>query len=218
MGRGLFITLSGLAGGLGLGLLPASAQEASNPLTVTWEVNTPDVMRPLAFSLSESTDIEIAPVPIRMPDGVDPGPSAATDGPGGDFRLQQDCIADPACADGPGRIGLRMSSDGFGGVKFGALVRFGENLSKPRDASDNSWRFFAAADAHALTWDFNGNDGESLRLEQDKVLVGDAQIGLSRPLAGGDLALGFIHREVSADFEGANRTEQFGGVTFTMSH
>ncbi len=214
MGRGLLITL-GIAGAIAGMNGAAHAQDQSNPLSVTWKVDAPETIRPLSFSLREDTDLEIHTVPLRMPDSPDPGPSAANGAWDGDARFQ-DCVADPACANAPGRLGLRFRTDGTGGVKFGALVRFGENLQKPRTSSSNAWRFFAAADAHALTWDFNGNDGESVRLEEDKVLVGDAQIGVARPLMGGDLAFGFIHREVSV--EGASRDEQFGGVTFSMAH
>jgi hypothetical protein len=216
MRRGLTIVLTaaGLAGFSAAA--PAGAQDgSSNPLAVTWEVDAPFVVKPLSVSLNDDAP-EIASVPIRMPNLVDPGPSAA-DGVWRGASYVQDCQDELICeAEAPSRLGLRVRSDGTGGVKFGALVRLGEDLSKPRSQSDASWRFFAAADAHALTWDFDRSDGDSVRLEEDKVLVGDAQLGVSRPLAGGDLAFGYIHREVST--EGASRTEQFGGVTFSLAH
>jgi hypothetical protein len=210
----ILLTSAGLAGSIAAA--PASAQDgSSNPFNVTWNVDAPFAVRPLPFSLNESVP-EVATIPIRMPQLADPGPSAA-EGVWRGESFTDGCADQLECLEeAPGRLGLRVRSDGAGGVKFGALVRLGEDLSKPRSSSDTSWRFFAAADAHALTWDFDRSDGESMRLEEDKVLVGDAQVGVSRPLAGGDLAFGYIHREVSA--EGASRTEQFGGVTFTMAH
>ncbi len=210
-----FLTAAGVAGLAAVA--PAAAQEgSSNPLAVTWEVDAPFVVTPLPFSLNDRSP-EVAAVPLRMRSLIPSGPSAAPETWDGDTYFQQ-CGDDTACTEeaAGGRLGLRVRSDGSGGVKFGALVSLGEGLSKPRSLSDNSWRFFAAADAHALTWDFDRSDGESVRLEEDKVLVGDAQVGVSRPLAGGDLAFGYIHREVSA--EGASRTEQFGGVTFSLAH
>jgi hypothetical protein len=210
------------AGSAGLGAFglaaPALAQSSDNPIRVTWNVDAPEVVEPLSFSLNDRSDAEIAQIPIRaLPRAVDPGPSAAADVWRGEVHFQ-DCAMDAACAEtaAAGTVGLRLRSDGYGGVKFGALVRLGEDLSAPRDPSDTSWRVFAAADAHAVTWDFDRSDGETVRLEEDKVLVGDAQLGIARPLMGGDLAFGFVHREVSA--EGYSRNEQFGGVTFSMAH
>jgi hypothetical protein len=212
MVRGLVITLAafGLAGAAA-----AQSDGASNPFDVTWAVGAPTVVDPLPFSLNGRVDFEIAPLSLHMRlNGVDPGPTLADDIWGGESRFPACNIHDPACADElPAAFGLRLRSDGSGGVKFGALVRLGESLSAPRATSKNSWRFFAAADAHAVTWDLNRNDGETFRVE-DLLTLGDAQVGIARPLAGGDLAFGFIHREVSV--EGASRNEQYGGVTFTL--
>jgi hypothetical protein len=196
-------------------------QGFSNPLAVTWDVGAPSAIRPLSLSLDDRADFEIGRVPIRVPDALswargavygDSWEDSWSDG----SRFRICALDDRACADElPGRFGLRFQSDGTGGVRFGALVRLGENLQRPRATSRNAWRFFIAADAHALTWDFNGNDDETLKLE-DQIMLGDAQVGLARRLGPGELALGFIHREVQT--EGASRTEQFGGVTFTMEH
>jgi hypothetical protein len=210
------IAAGGAAGAMALAgaAAPAAAQSLSeNPIRVTWDVGAPRLVEPLSFRLSDRTDLDIAQIPIRVRlDAADPAPSAASGAWRGETHFQA-CATNPACAGAPGRVGLRVRSDGYGGVKLGALVRIGENLSEQRAPADSSWRFFAAADAHAITWDFDRNDDEGVRVE-DKMLVGDAQLGVARPVGGGDLALGFIHREVSA--EGASRNEQFGGVTFTM--
>lgn len=219
MRNGVFILAAAGMAGVVAGV-PAGGQEpSSNPLDVTWQVDAPYLVKPLPFALNDQDPLAAA-LPFRVSlRGVALGPSAAA--PVEDFNsgahLQPGCLDETVCADGEqGRLGLRLRSDGSGGVKLGALVSLGEDLSRPRSLGDNSWRFFAAADAHALTWDFDRSDGDSVRLEDDKVLVGDAQVGIARPLAGGDLAFGYIHREVSV--EGASRTEQFGGVTFSLSH
>src|SRR5262249_8348243 len=97
------------------------------------------------------------------------------------------------------------------GVGGGAIVRFGRDLTEPR-AEAPRWYAFIGADAQALTWSLGGGQERTLRLE-DKQLVGDYQIGVARRVAGGDLALGLVHREVK--WNDVSRDEQFIGVSFT---
>lgn len=108
------------------------------------------------------------------------------------------------------RANLTFGSDiqGYGG---GAIVRFGRNLTEPRGKASR-WYAFIGADAQALTWSLGGNQDRTLRLE-DKQLIGDYQVGVARRVAGGDLALGFVHREVK--WNDYSRDEQFFGVTYT---
>ncbi len=103
-------------------------------------------------------------------------------------------------------VGDDMS--GFGG---GAIVRFGRNLTEPR-AKASRWYAFIGADAQALTWSLGGRQDHTLRLE-DKQLVGDYQIGVARRVAGGDLSLGVVHREIK--WNDYSRDEQFVGVSYT---
>jgi hypothetical protein len=104
-------------------------------------------------------------------------------------------------------------SDQVSGVGGGALVRFGRNLTAPRD-EQSGWYAFIGADAQALTWSLGDRRQQehALRLE-DKQMVGDYQAGVALRIAHGDLAFGFVHREVS--WNDVSREEQFVGVSFT---
>lgn len=99
-------------------------------------------------------------------------------------------------------------------VGGGAIVRFGRNLSDPRE-DQQGWYAFVGADAQALTWSFGGGREQEreLRLE-DKQLIGDYQVGVARRLGEGDLSFGYIHREVK--YNGASRNEQFVGVAYAV--
>ncbi len=100
---------------------------------------------------------------------------------------------------------------------FGGVVRFGEGLSDPRTGADaQGWHMFIGADAQAVTWKLDRSplaDGAAVRVE-DKELVGDAQAGVAIKMGGGDLAVGFVHREIKSN--GVSADEQFGGVTFKV--
>jgi hypothetical protein len=102
------------------------------------------------------------------------------------------------------------------GVGGGAIVRFGRNLSSPRE-DDKGWYAFIGADTQALTWSFGGGrrDARDLRLE-DKQMIGDYQVGVARRLGEGDLSIGFVHREVK--WQDASRNEQFLGVSYAVRH
>jgi len=117
------------------------------------------------------------------------------------------------CDEASSRLDVRFNGN-VEGVRFGALVRFGENFSAPRRSGSRGWYIFAAADAQAVTWKLDGRAGEVVRLEE-KSLVGDAQAGVAIEVGGGDLAFGFVHREFS--YEGYSANEQFGGVTFAIT-
>ena len=190
---------------------------SENPNAVVWDADAqPPQSRSIALKLGDAYAAGAAP--LRMP--------ATSDGAGvwwgGESWRNQASLN--VCAD-IGRceenisggltehVDLRLRSDGET-VRLGALVRFGEQLSAPRANGERGWQFFAAADAHALTWSPGNRNGEAVRVREQQ-LLGDAQAGISREFAGGDLAFGFVHREVS--YKGASRDEQFGGVTFVLS-
>jgi hypothetical protein len=226
MFRGVLITL----GVLSLGA-PAMAQSASsaNPFRVTWDANPPALIDPftdpLPLTINDSADLQFGRTrPLRAPIDQVGGAEGAwivEDEPWTDAPQFHVCAAaDQTCADRlPNAFGLRLRPDGSGGLKLGALVRLGEHLKQPRTTSRNAWRFFAAADAHAVTWDLDRNDDETLRVE-DHLMLGDAQVGVARPLGPGDLSLGVTQREVKAAVgrDGFSRTEQFAGITFSMKH
>jgi hypothetical protein len=131
------------------------------------------------------------------------------------FDFSTDVPACAACGSLDGRFDIRADSD-VEGLRLGALVRLGENLTEERRGLERSgWFFFAAADAQAVTWTLDRRVPltQAMRLEE-KQLVGDAQAGLAIRIAGGDLALGYVHREIK--HEKATATEQFGGLTFVV--
>jgi hypothetical protein len=101
------------------------------------------------------------------------------------------------------------------GVGGGAVVRFGRNLTAPRKERSR-WYAFVGADAQALTWSLGGGGEEhTLRLE-DKQLIGDYQAGVAMRVGHGDLAFGFVHREVK--WNDVSRDEQFVGVSYAIRH
>lgn len=105
--------------------------------------------------------------------------------------------------------------------RLGAIWRFGEGLAQPRDPGEaGSWYLYAGADAQALTWRLGDApvtavSAAALRVE-DVAMIGDAQAGFAYRLGPGDLTFGFVHREIR--HESASADEQFGGVSFVMSH
>ncbi|MCG8441800.1 MAG: lipid A deacylase LpxR family protein [Caulobacterales bacterium] len=109
-----------------------------------------------------------------------------------------------------------VSGDVLSGATAGAIVRLGRNLSEPRIGSENlGWHFFVGADAQALTWklDRSLSVDRAVRVE-DFQMVGDAQAGVAMDWAGGDLAFGVVHRELS--YKGASAKERFAGVTYKV--
>jgi hypothetical protein len=117
-----------------------------------------------------------------------------------------------SCEDLTARMAFRLEDDKLGfsiGARAGIadrLTSFGEGGEQPR------WYVFVAADAQAMSFNFRPReDSSTIRLD-DMRLLGDAQAGLATKLRGGDLAFGFVTREV--EHLGAERTENFVGLTF----
>jgi hypothetical protein len=100
------------------------------------------------------------------------------------------------------------------GLGGGALVRFGRNLTAPRD-HQRRWYAFIGADAQALTWQLGDDELQehNLRLE-DKQLIGDYQAGVAMRTTLGDFSLGYVDRKVR--WNDVSRQEKFFGVSFTM--
>ena len=74
---------------------------------------------------------------------------------------------------------------------------------------------FAGADGEAICWDV-GDKGASLSglALRDQISVGDVQAGVAFQKAGGELSIGYVHREVSA--ENASAKMDFAAISFTM--
>ena len=118
---------------------------------------------------------------------------------------------------------------GFKSARAGAEVRIGQNLEQAVASLDqrgvrprvNSWYIFASSDDEALCWDLGDHgatfDGVALR---DQVTVGDIQAGIAFHRAGGELSIGYVHREFSSrgvtTENSISMTEDFTAVSFTM--
>ena len=93
---------------------------------------------------------------------------------------------------------MRFNDDSSSAV-VGALLRIGDDLRKDSDFDNNTWYFFAGADAEALTYRPNGASDltrGNFNL-QDRVIVGDAQAGVGYRIGDADLSLSYMRREVS---------------------
>jgi hypothetical protein len=112
----------------------------------------------------------------------------------------------------------RLVVDGSGSsAGAGARVRIGQFVERFATARPESWFLFAGADGQQLTW----NVADDRRFSAagvgygDQATVGDMQAGIAIERFGGQLSLSYIQREVS--YKEANRTEQFGGLTFSIN-
>ncbi|MGE0830036.1 MAG: hypothetical protein AB7O04_11885 [Hyphomonadaceae bacterium] len=108
-------------------------------------------------------------------------------------------------------------------TRAGAEVRLGRNLTdriEPwRESEEGSWYIFAASDGQALTWtpESEGLVGQrGLRL-QDRVTIGDTQVGVTYERNGFQTSLGYTAREVSYERAagGYSEDESFAGLTLT---
>ena len=120
----------------------------------------------------------------------------------------------------------RISTDRQGDIDYagaGAEVRVGRNLARiarPWQQSERgSWYIFAASDGQALTWTpeaaIPGQRG--LRL-QDRVTIGDTQIGITYERNGLQASLAVTQREVTyhrVKSEGYSEDESFAGILLT---
>jgi hypothetical protein len=138
----------------------------------------------------------------------------------GAFQVSREAVGGLEIEVSP-RARFTAKPEGLGGGA-GALVRFGRNLSEPR-RGEPRWYFFAGADAQTVTWQVGRGvaSGDALRLEE-KTMIGDAQVGVAMRVGRGDLAFGFVHREITyqgvrVSEENLKTEEQFAGVSYAMT-
>ncbi len=123
------------------------------------------------------------------------------------------------------RAGVSIGPEGSQIRSVGGEVRLGQRLEGMVGKFDGrqatwdrpSWYFFAATDGSALTWTPEAMAGAArrgVRYQEDRVIVGDAQIGLTVEANGMQASLGFTNREVSNGPETID--ENFVGATFAM--
>ena len=98
------------------------------------------------------------------------------------------------------RAALRFNDESSSAV-VGAVVEIGEDLRKGSDFDNNTWYFFAGADAEALTYSPNsvGRLTSGQFHLQDRIIVGDAQAGLGYRIGDADVSLSYLRREATAE-------------------
>jgi hypothetical protein len=123
------------------------------------------------------------------------------------------------------RAGLSIGPEGGEVRSVGGEVRLGKRLGNMVRAFDSnaatwdrpSWYFFAATDGSALTWTpeaMQAGARRGVRLQEERVVVGDAQIGISMEARGLQASFGFTNREVTNGKETID--ENFVGASITM--
>ena len=112
------------------------------------------------------------------------------------------------------RAALRFNDESSSAV-VGAVVEIGEDLRKGGNFDNNTWYFFAGADAEALTYAPNsvGRLTSGQFHLQDRIIVGDAQAGLGYRIGDADVSLSYLRREATA--EDFSFTEDAAALSFT---
>jgi hypothetical protein len=160
--------------------------------------------------------------------------SSLADDLAGDARQYQVAVTVPTPLDGVDialahRTALSVDRNGdIGRTSSGAEVRVGSNLARlvrPWDVAageQSSWYIFLASDGQALTWTpetaaLVGQRG--LRL-QDRVTIGDTQIGIGYDFGRMQASLGYTQREITYDRargqDGLDEREDFIGLMFSI--
>lgn len=112
------------------------------------------------------------------------------------------------------RASLRFNDESSSAV-VGAVVEIGEDLRTGSNFENNTWYFFAGADAEALTYSPNsiGRLTSGQFHLQDRIIVGDAQAGLGYRIGNADVSLSYLRREATAEDFSFN--EEAAALSFT---
>ena len=98
------------------------------------------------------------------------------------------------------RAALRVTDDGSS-ARLGGVVEFSAKAHAGEGLDNNTWYFFAGADAESVN--YTNNNASSLTRDgftlQDRVFVGDAKAGLGYRVGGADLSLSYQRREATSD-------------------
>jgi hypothetical protein len=138
----------------------------------------------------------------------------AARGAGFAIKAIPSCTSD-SCGDLAARLALRAGDDDWR-LSVGARASLGDQLSSHGgEGGRSSWYMFVAADTQAMSFSFRPREESSSLQLEDLRLLGDAQAGVGKRVAGGDLAIGFVTREIS--HMGADRQENWVGLTYGWS-
>jgi len=112
------------------------------------------------------------------------------------------------------RAALRFNDESSSAI-VGAVVEIGEDLRKGSNFENNTWYFFAGADAEAVTYSPNsiGRLTSGQFHLQDRIIVGDAQAGLGYRIGNADVSLSYLRREATAEDYSFN--EDAAALSFT---
>jgi hypothetical protein len=155
----------------------------------------------------------LAPTPgaIELPDFNLGDRAEAARGAGFAIKAVPTCESE-ACGDLAARLALRAGEHDWR-LSLNARAGFGDRFaSRFGEGERSSWYLFVAADTQAMSFSFRPRDEASSLQVEDMRLLGDAQAGVGRRIHGGDLAIGFVTREVS--HLGADRQENWVGLTY----
>jgi len=112
------------------------------------------------------------------------------------------------------RASVRFN-DEISSTAVGAVIEIGEDLREGSNLKNNTWYFFAGADAEALTYSPNSVSritAGQFHL-QDRIIVGDAQAGLGYRIGDADVSLSYMRREASG--EAYKFVEDAAALSFT---
>lgn len=207
-----------------------TAREATNPavrmaLPQSFELVSPSFTPADAPALSFSEDNAVARFildspPMRATDvfvAMDRRDSAAVRDLDLEFEISSATSGGLQLAIAP-RAAVSIGPDGQSAAGAGAEVRIGQGLGRivrPDDGAEGRWYFFAATDGSALTWrpDSAESGLRGLRFQEERVVVGDAQLGVSAEFGGMQASFSLVNREIS---NGKESTDQnFVGATLT---
>lgn len=98
------------------------------------------------------------------------------------------------------RASMRFN-DEISSTAVGAVIEIGEDLREGSEFENNTWYFFAGADAEALTYSPNsvGRITAGQFHLQDRIIVGDAQAGLGYRIGDADVSLSYMRREATGE-------------------
>jgi len=98
------------------------------------------------------------------------------------------------------RAALRITDDGSSAL-VGGVVEFSKKSKSGAGLDNNTWYFFAGADAESVNYS-NANGADFSRDTfslQDRIFVGDAKAGLGYRIGGADLSLSYLRRQATSD-------------------
>lgn len=119
------------------------------------------------------------------------------------------------------RATLRVSEDGdLRHAGRGTEVRIGRGLARLanswRDAGswrNPTWYLFAAGDNEQLAWAPGAQGRSSVSYREDRVEIGDMQIGIAAEAMGIQASLAYVQRDIHGKYGSVD--ENFTGVTLT---